>query len=190
MRTIGGRGTNFSVPRGGCMKLVSKIFLTIEKINYRLHWFGIFCVLALTFIIIREVIMRYFFNSPSGITVELARALQNYMGFLCAGYVQIRKAHLNMEDLLNYFSPKTKNAVLAVGSIIGFLFCGIMGYYSWLMVIASYRMGDVTILLEWPMTYIKAGTLIGYILLGLQYIVDAWNYYHQMQNPSEIHKLA
>jgi TRAP-type C4-dicarboxylate transport system permease small subunit len=172
------------------MKFVSKIFLTIEKINYRLRWFGIICVLFLTLLIIREVVMRYIFNSPSGITVELARTLQNYIGFVCAGYVQIQKAHLNMDNLLNYFSPKTKNAVLAIGSIIGFLFCGIMGYYSLLMVIASYRMGDVTILLEWPMTYIKAGTLIGYILLGLQYIVDARNYYHQIRNPSEIYNVA
>jgi TRAP-type C4-dicarboxylate transport system permease small subunit len=172
------------------MKLVSKLFLAIEKINYRLRWFGIICVLFLTVLIIREVVMRYVFNSPSGLTVELARTLQNYIGFICAGYVQVQKAHLNMDDLLNYFSPKTKNAMLATGSIIGFLFCAIMCYYSWLMVIASYRMGDVTTLLEWPMCYIKAGTLIGYILLGLQYIVDAWNYYHQMRNPSEIYKMT
>jgi TRAP-type C4-dicarboxylate transport system permease small subunit len=56
------------------MKLVSQLFLTIEKINYRLRWFGIFCVLVLTILIIREVVMRYVFNSPSGLTVELARA--------------------------------------------------------------------------------------------------------------------
>jgi TRAP-type C4-dicarboxylate transport system permease small subunit len=167
------------------MDLVARILATIREVNLKLRWFGNFCLWVLTFIVIKEVLMRYLFNSPSGLTVELARALQNYMGFVCAGFVQIQKAHLNMDNLLDYFSPKTKNSILAIGSLMAFLFCAIMGYYSWVMLVAAYRMGEVTTLLEWPMSCIKAGTVIGYALLGLQYLVDTWDYYNQVRGSKE-----
>jgi C4-dicarboxylate transporter DctQ subunit len=154
--------------------IVDKFFLAIDKGNRKMRWLGMFLVLLLTLVVVREVFMRYVFNSPSGITIELARSLQMYFGFLCAGCVQAEKAHLNMDSLLEYLRPKVKLVISVIGSLIGALYCGIMAYYCWLMLAASIRMHEVTAYMEWPMPFIKVAALIGFILVGLQFLADAW----------------
>ena len=156
------------------MSKADKFFLCINKFNYILRWFGIGCLLFLTALVVREVIMRCVFNNPSSITVELGRTIQIYLGFICAGYVQSIKAHLNMEDLLDYVRPRTKKIFLILGSLIGAAFCGLMAYESWNMCIHCIRTHEVTLMLEWPMIMVKIPTLVGYTLLGAQFLTDAW----------------
>lgn len=163
------------------MSNVDKIFLCIKKLNYILRWFGVICLLFLALLVVREVVMRCVFNSPSSFTVELARTIQIYLGFICAGYVQSIKAHLNMEDLLDYVKPRTKKTFLILGSLMGAAFCALMAYESWNMCMHSIRTSEVTLMLEWPMILVKAPTFIGYTLLGAQFITDAWMYYRDIE---------
>jgi TRAP-type C4-dicarboxylate transport system permease small subunit len=159
-----------------------KVFLCIGKLNYFLRWFGVGCLLFLTALIVKEVFMRCVFDEPSGITVELGRTLQIYLGFMCAGYVQSIKAHLNMEDLLDYVGPKKKKLALILGSLMGAGFCGIMAYESWDMVFHSIRTSEVTLMLEWPMYLVKGPTFVGFVLLGAQFITDGWMYWRDVKD--------
>jgi TRAP-type C4-dicarboxylate transport system permease small subunit len=154
-----------------------RVFFYIGRLNYFLRWFGVVCLLFLCGLIVKEVIMRCAFDSPSGITVELARTLQIYLGFICAGYVQSIKAHLNMEDLLDYVGPRRKKIALIAGSLLGAGFCGIMAYESWGMLFHCIRTSEVTLMLEWPMGIVKAPAFIGFTLLGAQFVTDAWMYW-------------
>ena len=114
--------------------------------------------------------------------MELGRTIQIYLGFMCAGYVQSTKAHLNMEDLLDYLKPRTKKVTLMLGSLMGALYCGFMAYESWIMVMHSIRTREVTLMLEWPMSVVKIPTLIGFTLLGAQFVADAWMYYRAVED--------
>jgi C4-dicarboxylate transporter, DctQ subunit len=154
------------------VRLITIVLNALDKLNSKMFWFGLASVILLTAVVVREVIMRYVFNSPSGVTVEFARSLQMYFGFLCAGYVQREKAHLTMEELLEYVKPRTKRIVMMIGSIFGGLFCGIMIYYSWIMFVSSIRFREVTALLEWPMFWIKLPAVIGFLFLGAQFLVE------------------
>jgi TRAP-type C4-dicarboxylate transport system permease small subunit len=160
---------------------IDKIFWGVKKLNHSLRWFGVGCLLFLAAVVVNEVFMRTVFNHPIGITVELGRTIQIYLGFMCAGYVQSTKAHLNMEDLLVYVGPGTRKATLMLGSLIGALYCGFMAYESWIMVIHSIRTSEVTLMLEWPMVVVKMPTLIGFTLLGAQFVADAWMYYRDVE---------
>jgi C4-dicarboxylate transporter, DctQ subunit len=163
-----------------------KVFLCIRTVNHSLRWFGVGCLLFLTILIVKEVFMRCIFNAPSSFTVEFARTIQIYLGFICAGYVQSIKAHLNMEDLLDYVGPRTKKTALILGSLIGAVFCGIMAYESGDMCIHSIRTSETTLMLEWPMILVKIPTFIGFTLLGAQFVTDAWFYHRDIED----HKLT
>jgi TRAP-type C4-dicarboxylate transport system permease small subunit len=161
---------------------IDKIFWCVKKLNHSLRWLGVGCLLFLAAVVVNEVFMRSVFNHPISITVELGRTIQIYLGFMCAGYVQSTKAHLNMEDLLDYLKPRTKKVTLMLGSLMGALYCGFMAYESWIMVMHSVRTGEVTLMLEWPMSVVKMPTLIGFTLLGAQFIADAWMYYRAVED--------
>jgi TRAP-type C4-dicarboxylate transport system permease small subunit len=165
---------------------IDKMFWGVKKLNHSLRWFGVGCLLFLTILIVKEVFMRCVFNAPSSFTVEFARTIQIYLGFMCAGYVQSIKAHLNMEDLLDYVRPRTKKTALILGSLVGAVFCGIMAYESWNMCIHSIRTSETTLMLEWPMILVKLPTFIGFTLLGVQFVADAWFYYRDIED----HKLT
>ena len=154
------------------VRLIKIVLQALDKLNSKMYWFGLASVIVLTVVIVREVFMRYVFNSPSGVTVEFARTLQMYFGFLCAGYVQREKAHLTMEELLEYIKPRTKRIIMMIGSLIGGLFCGIMIYYSWIMFVSSIRFREVTVLLEWPMYLVKLPAVLGFFFLGAQFLVE------------------
>jgi TRAP-type C4-dicarboxylate transport system permease small subunit len=156
---------------------IDRFFLYVGKLNHMLRWVGVGCLLFLCALVVKEVVMRCVFNAPSGVTVELARTIQIYLGFLCAGYVQSIKAHLNMESLLDYVKPRTKKVTLILGALLGVAYCGFMAYGCWNMFIRAIRTHEVTLMLEWPMYLVKTPTFIGFTLLGLQFLKDAWVYF-------------
>jgi C4-dicarboxylate transporter DctQ subunit len=161
------------------------MFSVIDKVNSSLRWFGVASVLLLTFVVVREVFMRFVFNSPSGWTIEVSVIIQLAYGFLCAGYVLRQRAHITLESIFDYVQHKTRAILLMTGSIMGTIFCGIMAYYSWLMVAASFRLGEVTPFMDWPIFLIKLPVLIGFILLGAQFAADTWRYYQQVSVSSD-----
>jgi C4-dicarboxylate transporter DctQ subunit len=161
------------------------MFSVIDKVNSALRWFGVASVLLLTFVVVREVFMRFVFNRPSGWTIEISVIIQLAYGFLCAGYVLRQRAHITLESIFDYVRQKTRAILLMIGSIMGIIFCGIMVYYSWQMVVASFRLGDRTMFMEWPMSLIKLPVLIGFFLLGTQFVADTWRYYQQVSASSD-----
>jgi C4-dicarboxylate transporter, DctQ subunit len=166
---------------------IDRFFVYVGKLNHMLRWVGVGCLLFLCALVVKEVVMRCLFNAPSGVTVELARTIQIYLGFLCAGYVQSIKAHLNMESLLDYVKPKTKKVTLILGALLGFAYCVFMAYGCWNMFIRAIRTHEVTLMLEWPMYLVKTPTFIGFTLLGLQFLSDAWVYFRT--DPDSEHSL-
>jgi TRAP-type C4-dicarboxylate transport system permease small subunit len=160
------------------------ILSPIDKVNSAMQWVGVAAVLLLTLVVTREVFLRYVFNSPSRWTVEVSQTIQVLYGYLCAGYVLRRHAHITWESIFDYVQPKIRAMLLMMGSILGIFFCGIMAYYSWLMVAASFRSGEYTYIMVWPMFLIKSPVLIGFILLGAQYISDTEKYYQLLRGNS------
>ena len=157
------------------------MFSAIDRVNSAMRWVGVVSVLLLLLIVAGEVFMRFVFNSPSGWTIELSVTIQLVYGFLCAGYVLRQGAHITLESIFEYVQPKTRAALLMTGSIMGTFFCCIMAYYSCLMLIASFRLGDHTAFAGWPVFLLKLPVFIGFILLGGQFIVETYKDYQPLK---------
>jgi len=100
---------------------------TIDAVN---EWIGrllsyfLFAFFVLLFI---EVILRYFFNSPTVWANELSQMLFGAYAVLSGGYILL---HVNVDILYSRFSVKTRAAVDIVTSVLFFLFCGMLLIYG------------------------------------------------------------
>jgi C4-dicarboxylate transporter, DctQ subunit len=156
----------------------------LNKISTALGWLGFVSVLILVLLIGQDVFRRYVLNSPAGWTLEVSMGIQLLFGFLCAGYVLREGGHIRMEILTERIRPKLRSWLFLIDSILGFCLSGVLAYYAWLMTAASYVMGSLTPMLQYPLWWLKLVIVIGFILLALQFIAETWKYSRQIKHPS------
>jgi len=112
------------------MHFLKRFLKTIDAINNRvgsiLSYF-LFAFFALLFI---EVILRYFFNSPTVWANELAQMLFGTYAILGGGYILFIGGHVNVDIIYSRFSVKTRAGIDIVTSLLFFLFCGMLLIYG------------------------------------------------------------
>ena len=106
------------------MKIQDAIFGTVDKVNDflgKILWVG---VLLSFIVILLEVAMRYFFNSPSVWRNELSQYIFATYAVLCGGLLLRHKKHVNVDILYTRFSPKGKIIAKIVTFPIFLMFTG------------------------------------------------------------------
>jgi TRAP-type mannitol/chloroaromatic compound transport system permease small subunit len=152
------------------------VLSAINKVNSAMAWVGVVCVPLLVLLIARDVFMRYVLNSASGWMLEVAMGIQLLYGLFCAGYVLQVGGQIRMQLLTDHISQKTRAWLFAATSFIGIFVCGTMVCYAWQMAVASLRMGELTGLTGYPVFYLKLMVVIGFALLGIQFIAETFKY--------------
>ncbi len=108
-----------------------KAFLNfIDAIN---DWAGkvlSYFLFAFFALLLMEVILRYFFNSPTVWGNELAQMLFGTYAVVCGGYILRTGGHVNVDIIYARFSTKTKAALDIITSVLFFLFCGMLLVYG------------------------------------------------------------
>jgi len=107
----------------GFLKFINAIN---DRVGDLLSYF-LFFFFALLFM---EVILRYFFNSPTVWANELAQMLFGAYAILAGGYILRTGGHVNVDILYSRLSPKTKAGLDVFTSILFFLFCGMLLVYG------------------------------------------------------------
>jgi TRAP-type C4-dicarboxylate transport system permease small subunit len=164
--------------RGEMSKLTKRLISIIEKINDLMKLPSMFLMIALSAIIIYEVIMRYFFNRPSVFSSEVSQMIQVCLAMIGAGYVQKIEKHVSVDMVFVKLNHKSRAHVGFCFSVLGAVYCGVLAWLGWLSVRASFNMGERTIDIAAPLWPIKMIFLLGMCLFGLQFVVDSYNYYH------------
>jgi len=104
------------------MSLLKAFLKIINAVN---DWVGnllsyfLFLFFALLFM---EVILRYFFNSPTVWANELAQMLFGAYAILAGGYILRTGGHVNVDILYSHLSKKSKAGLDIFTSILFFLF--------------------------------------------------------------------
>jgi TRAP-type mannitol/chloroaromatic compound transport system permease small subunit len=139
-------------------------------------WVGVVCVPLLVLLIARDVFMRYVLNSPTGWMLEVAMGIQLLYGLFCAGYVLQVGGHVRMQLFTDRVSRKTQAWLFGITSFLGIFVCGLMATYAWQMSAASLRMGERSSLIGYPVFFLKIMVVIGFVLLGIQFIAETFKY--------------
>jgi TRAP-type mannitol/chloroaromatic compound transport system permease small subunit len=97
-----------------------------EKVGNLLSYFLFFFFVLL----LMEVILRYFFNSPTVWANELAQMLFGAYAILAGGYILRSGGHVNVDILYSRLSRKQRAVLDIVTSSLFFLFCGMLLVYG------------------------------------------------------------
>lgn len=127
-----------------------------------------FMVIAITAIMMLEVILRYVFNSPTIWAGEVSQQL--FMGLaLVGGYTMLRNGHVRMDALYSRLSPRGK-AIIDVATFIMFLlFCSMLVWQGADMAWESIKTREVRYTYFAPAVYpIKTSLAVACFLLLLQ----------------------
>jgi C4-dicarboxylate transporter DctQ subunit len=166
------------------MKLMAKVIKIFDFFN------GIFLIIAGIFIVFLvlsvslEVVLRYFFNSPTIWVVEIAEYILVYIPFLAGAWVLKRGGHVRMDLVLNRLSPKNQYLVNAITSFVGAVICFIL---TWSGVKATlYYVGykNPTPLMM-PKSLIIAVIFVGMFLLFVQFLRLTYGFLASWRAPAD-----
>jgi TRAP-type mannitol/chloroaromatic compound transport system permease small subunit len=112
------------------MPTLEAILNFIDAINDRVGRILSYFLFAFFALLFMEVVLRYFFNSPTVWANELAQMLFGTYAVVGGGYILLTGGHVNVDIIYSRFSTKTKAAIDIVTSVLFFLFCGMLLVYG------------------------------------------------------------
>jgi TRAP-type mannitol/chloroaromatic compound transport system permease small subunit len=151
------------------MKIFQKFVIIIDSIS---EWTGkifSFLTLALTFVVVYDVAMRYLLNRPTEWGLELNGFLLLAIGFLGGGYALLNDAHVKVTILHERFTPRVKAIVDLVTYLLFFIVCIVLLWYgshvAWDSLVHDTRTPSTWGPPMWPSQMLIP---IGAVLIGLQ----------------------
>jgi len=152
-----------------------KILGYIDKIS---EWTGIvvsWIIIPLTFVVVYEVVMRHFFNAPTGWGYDTLWMLYGAQFMIGGAYTLLKKGHVRIDIVYNTLSPRGQLIFDAIVYAIVFLF--IMILFTWAGVrfaAEAWATNEKLSTTNWffPSGPIKTIIPIAFFLLSLQSLAE------------------
>ncbi|MCK5164344.1 MAG: TRAP transporter small permease [Desulfobacula sp.] len=170
------------------MIFFEKIGRIIDMILIGFAWLsGILMIFSLVSVCI-DVVMRYFFNNPSGWILQISEYILLYIPFLSAAYVLKEDGHIKVDILLNFLGKRAEAVLNTVTSILGACVLFILTYYGTIITYDFYVRKVPTLkYLKIPEFLIIIVIPVGCFMFALQFIRRANNYYQKFKNETDKH---
>lgn len=155
---------------------MSKMMRFVTQINRAMLYVTGLMVLLLTFFIFYDILMRYFFASPTRYGFDLSTWLTATIGFLSGGYGLLKNDHIRVDLFYANFSERTKSIVDILAGLCIFIMVIVLIRYGGGHVLHLYQTGsiastgfNIALWIKWLIVP------VGGILLGLQAMVNLIN---------------
>ncbi len=123
------------------MKITDRIVAFFDRTNDVLVFLAGAILIFIVASVSAEVILRYFFNSPSSRVVEINENNLLYITFLAVAWVLARDGHVKVELVVIRLNPRTQHLFGLITSVIGLLICLIITWYGALLTWRDFQMG-------------------------------------------------
>ncbi len=144
------------VPKVSEFDKVMKILGMIQTV------FSVVPLIAMCFIVLASVIMRYFLKVPFTWGEEAARYLMVFAAMIAVGMGVREKAHLGVTMVVGLLSEKLQFYVNAFTQILVIGIFGFLTYLSWIFICAQYQFGQTSAALKLPMYLVYGMMLMGF----------------------------
>ena len=118
--------------------------------------------------VMREVVGRYVFRSPTDWSVEVSCYLVVISGYLALPYTELENKHIRIEFIHSHFRGKIKHGVDIFIHLLGIVWCGVLVWQgfiqAWDSFVSNARSETI---LEWPLFPFHAMVPMGAFLLCL-----------------------
>ena len=112
------------------MNSLKTLMSVIDKVNDRVGNLLSYFLFLFFVLLLMEVILRYFFNSPTVWANELAQMLFGAYAILAGGYIMRTGGHVNVDILYSRLSRKSRAGLDIFTSLLFFLFCAMLLIYG------------------------------------------------------------
>ena len=112
------------------MNFLKTLMSIIDRINDRVGSLLSYFLFFFFILLLMEVILRYFFNSPTVWANELAQMLFGAYAILAGGYILRTGGHVNVDILYSRLSRKSRAVLDILTSLLFFLFCTMLLVYG------------------------------------------------------------
>lgn len=153
-------------------QLLKILFKTIDVVSTTTGWIAALSLVCAALVVTQAVVVRKILDISTIWQTEAAIYMLIFTVFAGAAFVQKNEHHLNVDLVLMYLAPKTRERTLIVVSILTCLLTGIIAWYSWPMWWQALIENEHSESLWGPPLWIPLFFLpFGMTLLCLQYIV-------------------
>ena len=122
-------------------------------------------MLALAFLIVVDVTLRYVFASPIPGAAESTELLLDWIVLSALGYTLAVGGHVRVTLVLHRLSSRLRLGAEILDCVIGIAFCGLMIYVSWLF------FWDSFIIREFMMAQVKLPYWVGKMAMPLGFFM-------------------
>ena len=153
-------------------KVWRKLQWIVEGLSSATGGIAALCIVAAALVVAEGIIIRKVFGLSDIWQIEASVFMLIFATFVGAPFVQKSEHHLNVDLVLIHLSPKTRELILIVVSIITCILVGILAWFAWPMWWESYELAWRSESLWGPPLWIPYFFLpFGMSLLLFQYIV-------------------
>ena len=155
------------------MKYFTVITNSIDFINQWVGRLASFLVYPLMFVIVFDVVKRYFLNDPTIWALELSEILLLYMICLGAGTALLHKAHVSVDMLVTRYSERTRAIINVFLWPVLLLICFILVWQGAMMLWDDIVFSSTSDTMWAPPMWIsKSMVPMSGLLLGLQGLAE------------------
>jgi C4-dicarboxylate transporter DctQ subunit len=157
-----------------CIGRLTKIFDYILQVT---AYFSGTLIIILMLSIVYEVVMRYFFNSPTSWVIDFSGYMQYAIVMLGAAWVLKRNGHTKIDILSVQLRGKKETILNAITSSIGFLTCAVFFWEGLTATWEAYQRHEFLYReVEIPVAPLFVVFPISFFLLCIQFAREIYNY--------------
>lgn len=146
----------------------------LESVNLFLGYLSGLGILLMGLLLFCEVVLRYFFHSPTMWSQEIAVYLFTWTMLGGASYTLMRKKHVRIDLFVERLSGIWQRRLECLTSIVGTCFCAVVTWQGYEMVRLSLRFNRLSATpLRVPQWIPQMALLVGFALLTLQFALLA-----------------
>ncbi len=155
------------------MKRLAKLLSrAIDGLTYLTGWTAALCLISAAIIVTEGVVVRKILGVSTIWQIEASVFLLIFTVFAGAPFVQKNEHHLNVDLLIIHLSPRTREILIVVVSILSCILAAVIAWYAWPMWWETVVEKQHSESLWGPPLWIPYLFLpLGMTLLFLQYIV-------------------
>jgi len=124
---------------------------------------------------IMQVTARYVFQSSLSWSEELLRFSFIWVTFLAASVGVSEKVHVSVSVLVDRLSQKVGLLVNIVASIVSAIFCAVVAYFGYVLVVIQIETQQISPAMEIPMWVPYLGVVVGNLLMTVRFLLQVFS---------------
>jgi TRAP-type C4-dicarboxylate transport system permease small subunit len=144
----------------------------ISGASNTLNFFGIVILFILMLQGAADVISRYVFNKPILGTMERSEVLLALMVFLAWGYVQFKRAHVDVKFFIYRLSHRIRVLVYLITNLLILVLFSLIMWQSFMMAKVYHEAGRLIYVIHWPLAPFALIVCLGALIVCLVLIMQ------------------